>query len=83
MFVEMMKVQVDKVDPVEGICSDIEDQCQVDEDGLIQVGELVNFFESVNWLGASKPAMMEIVDRRTTDQGKIDYRAALFEIVQD
>ena len=78
-----MKAQVDKIDPVEGICADIEEQCCVDDDGMIQVGEMVNFFESVNWLGASKQAIMEIVDRRTVDESKIDFRAALFEIVQD
>ena len=74
---------MDKIDPVEGICADVEEQCEVNEDGLVQVSAFVNFFEGVNWLGASKDAIMQIINRQTTAEGLIDYRTALFEIVQD
>ena len=82
-FITMIKEHVDKIDPVEGIFADVEDQCEVNEDGFVKVSELITFFEGANWLDASKDAIMEIVNRETTDESMIDYRVALYKIVQD
>ena len=82
-FMALFKEQVDKIDPVDGICADIEDKCEVGEDGLIETSALVAFMESVNWLDASKQAIMHIIDLETNEAGKINYKAALHKIVQD
>ena len=80
-----MKEQIDKIDPVDGIIADLEETCEVpeDSDGLIQVDALVAFMEGVNWLDASKDAIMAVIDRHVNEEGKIDYKVALHAIVQD
>ena len=76
-----MKQQIDKIDPVDGICADIESQCEVAEEGLIEFSAMIAFMEGANWLGASKDAIMEIMRRHEREDGKIDYKVALNEIV--
>ena len=83
MFLKILKEQVDKIDPVEGIISDIEVTCDCTEDGLVDKDALVGFMEGVHWLEASKEAIMTIIDMHTDEERKVNYRKALHEIVQD
>ena len=83
---EIFKEQIEKIDPVDGIIADLETSLgdlPEDHDGLIEVDALVTFLESVNWLDASKGAIMEVIDRHTEEERKINYRVALHAIVQD
>ena len=61
MFIEIVREFVAKVDPLDGVIADIENHCEIKEDGKCQQGELVAYFEKVNWLDASKEAIMAIV----------------------
>ena len=78
-----MRDQVDKIDPVDGIIADIEAKYEVTDDYKVSISDLVRYFEGENWLEASKDAIMAIVVKHEDAEGKVDYRTALFEIVQD
>ncbi len=39
--------------------------------------------ENANWLNASKEAITQIIEEQTAQDGKINYKKALFLIVQD
>ena len=80
-FIELLKQEIEKQDPVDGICNDLEEFCEISEDGLVDFDEMMRFFESVNWLEASKDAIMAVADRHKTDDNKIDYRVALHNII--
>ena len=83
LFIQIMRDQVDKIDPVDGIIADIEAKYEVTDDYKVSISDLVRYFEGENWLEASKDAIMAIVVKHEDAEGKVDYRTALFEIVQD
>ena len=85
-FIELLREQVDKQDPVDGICSDIEIYCNerdlaISDDGLIDFNDLMGFFETVNWLEANEAAIRAVASLHVTSEGKINFKKALHHIV--
>ena len=83
MFIDIVREFVSNVDPLDGIIADIEDNCEVSEEGRVAIDHLVAYFEKVNWLDASKDAIMEIVGKHKNEEGSVDYLTALCQIIQD